>query len=67
MRIYNRYAHISIILQDTKETSFELSSPDSFIISLNENDLITLEIKYVLTKNDLKTFDNENINLMKIS
>lgn len=59
--IYNRYAHISIYLQDTKETSFELSSPDSFIISLNENDLITLEIKYVLTKNNLKIFDNENI------
>lgn len=57
--IYNRYAHIRIKLTND-ETKFSLENPDAFRIDLNINELKSLNIKYIVTKNDLSTILNEN-------
>ena len=56
--IYNRYAHIKITLT-TKETKFVLEHLDAFEIELNVNELEDLNIKYIVTKNDLSNILNE--------
>jgi hypothetical protein len=49
VKIYNRYAHIRITLQEDS-TSFELLGADSYTIHLNYNDLNRIGIKYILSK-----------------
>ena len=56
--IYNRYAHIKITLT-TKETKFVLEHLDAFEIELNVNELEDLNIKYIVTKNDLSNILND--------
>lgn len=57
--IYNRYAHVKISLT-TDETKFSLGSADAFEIDLNIEELKTLNIKYIVTKNDLSNILNED-------
>jgi len=64
--IYNRYAHITIDLVDNEETKFELLYPDAFKIYLSANKLKELDVKYIFTVNDLKKFENQNINFENI-
>ena len=64
--IYNRYAQVSVKLQDNNETNFELTATDGFRVYLNINDLKKLNVKYILTKNDLDSFSNEKIQFHKI-
>ena len=59
--IYNRYAHIQINLQNTVDTEFKLLTPDSFLINLNDEDLEKLNVKYILTKNDLTSLNDDNM------
>lgn len=56
--IYNRYAHVKISLT-TKETNFVLEHLDAFEIELNVNELENLNIKYIVTKNDLSNILND--------
>ena len=55
LEIYNRYAHIQIILDEKYESAeFELKTPDSFVVKLNEKSLKeVLNVKYILTERDL--------------
>ncbi|SDP31502.1 hypothetical protein SAMN04515624_1095 [Eubacterium maltosivorans] len=64
--IYNRYAQVSVKLQDNNETNFELTATDGFRVYLNINDLKKLNVKYILTQNDLDSFSNEKIQFHKI-
>ena len=64
--VYNRYAHIRIDLT-TEETSFELTTPDTFTVKLNINDTKTLDIKYVITSNDLTKFNTDTISFENLS
>lgn len=57
--IYNRYAHVKISLT-TDETKFILGNADAFEIDLNIEELKTLNIKYIVTKNDLSNILNED-------
>lgn len=52
--IYNRYAHIKINLIEGN-TNFNLDSLDVFSINLNIDELKKLNVKYILTKNELDT------------
>ena len=59
--IYNRYAHINLVLT-TNNTTFKLLHPDSIQINLNLSDISKMNIKYILTKTNLTTaFKNNNI------
>lgn len=64
--VYNRYAHIAIILQNGSETQFALMSPDFIHVLLNVNDLHKLNVSYFATPNDLEKFSNENVTFVKI-
>lgn len=56
--IYNRYAHVKISLI-TDDTEFVLGHADAFEINLNVKELEALDIKYIVTKNDLSNILNE--------
>lgn len=60
--IYNRYAHISMKLS-TNSDKFELTSPDSFIVYLDVEDLNTLNIHYIVSKNDLESKSNDLVHI----
>ncbi|MCB5953238.1 YfhO family protein [Enterococcus sp. BWT-B8] len=54
--IYNRYAHIvirAVASEDPAEGSFELVQADVFIVNLSLQELKNMNVKYILTQNDL--------------
>lgn len=63
--IYNRYAHVGINITN-EDTVFELVGPDSFFINLNKLDLNKLEVKYILTLDDLESFNDDSIKFERI-
>lgn len=67
--IYNRYAHIKIILaksdKDYKE-KFELKQADVFEVYLLPEELKQLQIKYVFTQKELEKYSTDKINFEKI-
>lgn len=63
---YNRYAHITINLQNNSSTTFELLQPDIFNINLNVSDLETLNITYVLTPRSLENLSNEHVQFIEL-
>ena len=64
--IYNRYAHISVIIQDKNDTSFKLDRIDSFIVYLNVNDLVKLNVSYIATDKNLNKFSNDKVSFENI-
>lgn len=64
--IYNRYAHISVNLQDETDTSFKLPQADFFQVKLNVNDLEKLNVSYIATDKNYEKFSNENVTFEKI-
>lgn len=66
-KIYNRYAHIDVELQNNLSTEFVLKSPDNFSLQLNPADLKTLEVKYIFSRNgELEKFSTPQIKIQKI-
>lgn len=67
-QIYNRYAHIVIKLTD-EDTKFILgpNAVDVMTINLNVNDLSKLNIKYILSKQELDKYSNDNVRIKKVS
>ena len=55
--VYNRYAHILINLQEG-ETEFSLLYPDSFQVSVNTEDMKTLNVSYILSQNELEQYSD---------
>lgn len=56
--IYNRYAHIVINLIKKDESSFELIQTDLFKLYLDVFDLSKLDVKYIISKNNLEWLNN---------
>ena len=63
--IYNRYAHIRIKLTDTN-TKFNLDSPDAFTVNLNVDDISNLNVKYIISLNELEQLSNDRVVIEKI-
>ena len=64
--IYNRYAHISVILMN-EPTKFHLNQADYFTLFLNPADLPTLKVNYILARNgELENFSTSHIKIQKI-
>ena len=55
--VYNRYAHITVVLQESKPTQFELTAGDAFTLKLNSNDLSTLDVSYIYTDKELSDLE----------
>ena len=64
--VYNRYAHITVDIQNQTNTTFNLISGDLFLINLNVNDIEKLNISYISTPNDLEPLSNENVTFEKV-
>lgn len=67
LEIYNRYAHITINLQNIDETDFVLESPDAFDVNLNVSDLYKLNASYILSKNNLTIYSYDEVDFLYIS
>ena len=67
--IYNRYAHITTILQkDNIPTRMDIGqAQDSFTLSLNMKDLEKLQVSYVASNRDLTEFGTRNITFEQIA
>ena len=66
INIYNRYAHIAAILTNDV-TKFHLNQADLFTLFLNPNDLKTLDVKYIFSRNgELENFSTPQIKIQKI-
>lgn len=63
--IYNRYAHIQLEISED-ENSIELIGQDNIRLSVTVEKLKELNIKYILTRRDLKEFETEEIKLNEI-
>lgn len=64
-KIYNRYAHITIQLTKQK-TEFILDAPDAFTVRLNLNDLEKINVKYILSTENLSKYKSEKLIFYKI-
>lgn len=54
MDIYNRYAHIKMVIKEEGKADFQLEgSKDAFSVELTREDLIKLNVKYILTSRKL--------------
>jgi hypothetical protein len=66
--IYNRYAHIPLVLQDNAPTKVVLPDENNgalIVLYLNTSDLEELNVTYVLTTNYMEHFSNENMTFTK--
>lgn len=59
--VYNRYAHIGIILDDN--TEFKLLSPDSYEVRVTYDNLKDLNVKYYFTDTELTDNIQEKFNI----
>lgn len=67
-KVYNRYAHILIKLihPNNLMDKFVLLAPDCFQINMTTNELLTLDIDYILTSRNLDEFNDGKINFKNI-
>ena len=56
--IYNRYAHITINIDENAKDKFELPNPDVVIVNIKRSDLDKLKVKYIFTRNSLEKYNN---------
>lgn len=59
--VYNRYAHIQIVLSRKKWTTFSNPTVDSMLVKLAAKDLETLEVKHIFTDRTLEKYETEGI------
>ena len=64
--VYNRYAHISINLNNENSTSFALESTDIFNITLNTKDLKDLNVSYIVSGDDIGDYSTEDVEFDEI-
>ena len=65
-KIYNRYAHIAINLTDNAKSAFSLIQLDFFKINLSVDDLKTLQVKYIFTRNKLNNLQTSNVQFSEL-
>lgn len=66
IKIYNRYAHIVVNLTDRENTTFSLKFADLMEIKLNLHDLKSLQVKYILTRNELSHLQSEDVHFLEL-
>lgn len=59
--VYNRYAHFTVAVQNTKPTEFILLGQDNILVDLNVDDLSKLGVGYIYSQNDLSQFSNDTV------
>ena len=65
--VYNRYAHILLTVDTSLEKAkFDLLSMDSFAVSLTEENIKTLKIKYVVLDKDSPIYDFKDVKTEKV-
>lgn len=64
-KIYNRYAHISVNINESN-TSLELLYPDAFKINIYKYDLKNINVKYILSSRNLEDYTNQDIKFEKV-
>ena len=64
--VYNRYSHIKVDFNNNTNTTFNLISPDSFIVNFNVNDLEKLNVSYISTKKNLENLNSENVTFEEV-
>lgn len=64
-KIYNRYAHISINV-DNVETNLKLMYPDAFTININPEKLDDINVKYILSSKDLSMYNTNSVTFEEI-
>ena len=60
--IYNRYAHITVTLTNNN-TNFELIENDKFNVNLNINDIMLLDVDYIVSQEDISPYQNDSVKL----
>lgn len=65
-KIYNRYAHIKVLLQTDEDSKFELLQTDLFQLNLNVNDLSKLKVGYILTPYKLEELATASVSFEKV-
>lgn len=60
--IYNRYAHITVTLTDNN-SGFELIENDKFNVNLNIDDIMLLDVDYIVSQEDISSYQNDLIKL----
>lgn len=61
MKIYNRYAHINVILQNDEPTRAKLMVSDQFDVYLNTEDLKKLDVSMVYSTRELQSLDTSKV------
>ena len=66
-KVYNRYAHISIVLKESGNPEFLLNQPDVFTVSLTGSSLKQLGVTYLMSgRESLREYESEKIKFIKI-
>ncbi|MCI8884525.1 MAG: hypothetical protein HFG87_00905 [Dorea sp.] len=66
-KVYNRYAHISIVLKESGSPEFLLNQPDVFTVSLTGSSLKQLGVTYLMSgRESLREYESEKIKFIKI-
>lgn len=66
--VYNRYAHITVDIEENGETYFEEGiAPDVFTLHITVDDLSKLGVSYISTTNDLSLAESEKMKLDFVS
>ena len=60
--IYNRYAHIMVTLTNNN-TNFILIENDKFNVNLNINDIMLLDVDYIVSQEDISPYQNDSLKL----
>ena len=66
-KVYNRYAHIAVVLKESGSPEFQLNQPDVFTVSLTCKDLKKLGVIYLLSGRDsMKQYESSKIKFIKV-
>ena len=67
--IYNRYAHIGIKIRKNEQEygeKFQLMNADAFDVYILPEEVKKLEVKYILTVNELEKYNKQEVTFEKI-
>ncbi len=68
--VYNRYAHVTVDIVDEAEGAgkekFSLAAPDNFNVNMTTEDLETLGVSYVLSREDLSKYSDSVASFLEL-
>lgn len=64
--VYNRYAHITIVVKEEGTVEFSIGeTPDTFILEATLKDLRKLGVTYIISRNNLSDFSDSEFEIVK--